>query len=390
MQGMAQSNGQQGALPTPAPGGPQGDWSWPSPPFPWDMDCSSHQLSGDNGSCSPTGPAPPPPRRLPWLWPPGPRGRRAKALPERRREREGASGASQHSGTGAWQEGPRQAAAGARGGPGPRARRALGPREGSGHGPLQVRRGLPWGRPPSLPSSRSPLLGEREIKARHRFDPEASVSPPGGAAAPGKAGGRERSLSLSRDLAMAMAAWRSALRRARRLGCGWAEAAGPPPPTEPLLARHGRLPPPPPPSRSLRTSAACCKNQAARVRVGKGDRPVSYEEAHPPHGVAHRKGWLSLGTSHLEGELGAAERAVEDVFVRRFIHGTFHGCLADQVVLKRRANALVICAVFLQRLPPSKFYFLIGYTEALLSFLYKCPVKMEVQTLPEKVVYKYL
>ncbi|XP_061449059.1 small ribosomal subunit protein uS3mA-like [Rhineura floridana] len=142
--------------------------------------------------------------------------------------------------------------------------------------------------------------------------------------------------------------------------------------------------------RDFRTSVAYCKNQAARVRVGKGDKPVTYEEAHPPHYIAHRKGWLSQHTSHLSGEGGAAERVVEDVFIRRFIYGTFHSCLANEIVLKRRANTLVICVVFVQRLLPSKFYFLIGYTETLLSFLYKCPVKMEVQTVPEKVVYKYL
>ncbi|XP_015276599.1 PREDICTED: 28S ribosomal protein S24, mitochondrial [Gekko japonicus] len=140
----------------------------------------------------------------------------------------------------------------------------------------------------------------------------------------------------------------------------------------------------------FQTTATCHKNRAARVRVGKGDKPVTYEQAHPPHYIAHRKGWLSQHTSNLDGESGAAERTVEDVFIRKFIYGTFHGCLANEIVLKRRANTLIICAIFVQKLPPSKFYFLIGYTEVLLSFLYKCPVKMEVQTVPNKVVYKYL
>lgn len=116
---------------------------------------------------------------------------------------------------------------------------------------------------------------------------------------------------------------------------------------------------------------------------------VTAPSALPPH-PALRLLTPPTPTGHLNGEGGAAERAVEDVFVRRFIYGTFHGCLANQVVLKRRANVLVICAVFIQKLPPSKFYFLIGYTETLLSFLYKCPVKMEVQTVPEKVIYKYI
>nr|XP_032825047.1 28S ribosomal protein S24, mitochondrial [Petromyzon marinus] len=140
----------------------------------------------------------------------------------------------------------------------------------------------------------------------------------------------------------------------------------------------------------LQTSAVCLKNQAGRVRVGKGDKPVTYEQANPPHQIAHRKGWLSQHTANLDGEVGAAERSIEDVFIRRFMYGTFHGCLSTEVVVKRRGNVLVVCAVLITRLPPMRYYFLIGYTETLLSFLYKCPVKLEVQAVPQKVVYKYL
>ena len=93
---------------------------------------------------------------------------------------------------------------------------------------------------------------------------------------------------------------------------------------------------------------------------------------------------------NLKGEEGAAERSVEDVFVRRFMFGTFHGCLANEIVIKRRGNLLIVCALMLQKFPPQKFYFLIGYTESLLSHFYKCPVKLEIQTLQEKAVYKYL
>lgn len=39
------------------------------------------------------------------------------------------------------------------------------------------------------------------------------------------------------------------------------------------------------------------QNRAARVRVGKGDKPVTYEQALAPHQIAHRKGWLSQHTS---------------------------------------------------------------------------------------------
>ncbi|XP_053196549.1 28S ribosomal protein S24, mitochondrial [Scomber japonicus] len=143
-------------------------------------------------------------------------------------------------------------------------------------------------------------------------------------------------------------------------------------------------------SRGLHVTAVCCKNRAARIRVGKGDKPLTYEQALHPHQIGHRKGWLSQHTSNLKGEEGAADRTVEDVFIRRFIFGTFHGCLANEVVIKRRGNVLTVCALMIQRLSPPKFYFLIGYTEALLSHFYKCPVKLEVQTLQDKAVYKYL
>ncbi|KAK4808303.1 hypothetical protein QYF61_020784 [Mycteria americana] len=132
------------------------------------------------------------------------------------------------------------------------------------------------------------------------------------------------------------------------------------------------------------------QTRAARVRVGKGDKPVTYEKAHAPHYIAHRKGWLSLHTGNLDGEPGAAERAVEDAFLRRFLYGTFPGVLADEPVLKRRANLLVVCAVLARGLAPAKLYFLVGYAETLLARFYKCPVRLELQTLPAKVPYKYL
>ncbi|XP_072492844.1 small ribosomal subunit protein uS3m [Notamacropus eugenii] len=177
-----------------------------------------------------------------------------------------------------------------------------------------------------------------------------------------------------------------AVRGARSLSC----PALPFSPFFPPQTAVAGLPELPSTCRGVHTTAVCCKNRAARVRVGKGDKPVTYEQAHPPHYIAHRKGWLSLHTSNLDGEEGAAERTVEDVFIRKFLYGTFPGCLAEEVVIKRRANQLVICMLVLQRLQPSKLYFLVGYSEALLSALYKCPVRLCLQTVPRKPVYKYI
>uniref|UniRef100_A0A8C0A1S0 Mitochondrial ribosomal protein S24 n=1 Tax=Anas zonorhyncha TaxID=75864 RepID=A0A8C0A1S0_9AVES len=57
-------------------------------------------------------------------------------------------------------------------------------------------------------------------------------------------------------------------------------------------------------ARHLHTTPACLKTRAARVRVGKGDKPVTYEKAHPPHYIAHRKGWLSLHTGESPSHRG--------------------------------------------------------------------------------------
>lgn len=47
---------------------------------------------------------------------------------------------------------------------------------------------------------------------------------------------------------------------------------------------------------ALHTSTVCAKNQVAQVQVGKGNKQVTYKEAHAHHHIAHRKGWLSLHT----------------------------------------------------------------------------------------------
>ncbi|XP_068191350.1 small ribosomal subunit protein uS3m [Antennarius striatus] len=141
--------------------------------------------------------------------------------------------------------------------------------------------------------------------------------------------------------------------------------------------------------RSLHVTAVCCKSSAGRFRRGKGQTPVSYEQAHAPHYIGHRKGWLSQNTSNLKGEKDAADRTIEDMFMRRFINGTFQSCLADEIIIKRRGNMIILCVIMLQKLLPMKMYFLIGYTETILSHLYKCPVKLEIQTIEAKVIYKW-
>lgn len=48
------------------------------------------------------------------------------------------------------------------------------------------------------------------------------------------------------------------------------------------------------------------------MRVSKGDKPVTYEEVHAPHYIAHRKGWLSLHTGeHSAADPGRLESGIK-------------------------------------------------------------------------------
>jgi small subunit ribosomal protein S24 len=81
-----------------------------------------------------------------------------------------------------------------------------------------------------------------------------------------------------------------------------------------------------------------------------------------------------------------AESVADDVLIRKFIFGTFHGLLASELIIKRQFNTVNIG--FLIKLPKAnytqKIYFLVGYSEQLLSALLKCVVRVQVQTILHK------
>lgn len=97
-----------------------------------------------------------------------------------------------------------------------------------------------------------------------------------------------------------------------------------------------------------------------------------------------------LATLH-EG-LRPAETALEDVFIRRFMTGTWHNLFASEVIIKRQHNAIRIAGIVVQNMAPSKMYWLIGYTEEMLSSWLQCPVKLELQTIEKKqqTIFKYI
>jgi small subunit ribosomal protein S24 len=84
--------------------------------------------------------------------------------------------------------------------------------------------------------------------------------------------------------------------------------------------------------------------------------------------------------------------AAEDLFIRKFMLGTWHNLCLSEIIIKRQFNMIRIGGLIYQGIHPRKMYFLIGYTEELLSQWLQCPVKLELQTVADKkaIVYKYV
>lgn len=94
----------------------------------------------------------------------------------------------------------------------------------------------------------------------------------------------------------------------------------------------------------------------------------------------------------MRGGLRASQTAIEDMFIRKFMTGTWHGLFASEVIIKRQHNIIRIAGVLSRNVSARKMYFLIGYTEELLSFWLQCPVKLEFQTVADRkdVIFKYI
>lgn len=72
--------------------------------------------------------------------------------------------------------------------------------------------------------------------------------------------------------------------------------------------------------------------------------------------------------------------------------GTFHNLICSEVIIKRQFNTIRVASIMGRNLTPRKMYFLIGYTEELLSYWLQCPVTLEINTVPDKrdVIFKYI
>ncbi|CAB4065580.1 Copine-5,Copine-9,Copine-2,Copine-8 [Lepeophtheirus salmonis] len=65
--------------------------------------------------------------------------------------------------------------------------------------------------------------------------------------------------------------------------------------------------------------------------------------------------------------------AVEDMFIRKFMNGTWPDTFQSEIIIKRTHNLIRIAGITNYFIPAKKMYFLIGYTEEMLSLWLKCP-----------------
>lgn len=152
----------------------------------------------------------------------------------------------------------------------------------------------------------------------------------------------------------------------------------------------------------IHTTAIANKIQAGRYRTTRDkSNPVTYEEAIWPEEIGNKKGFNSHNTGQLDETFLCKEEIgqdlpykllIEDMFIRKFMRGTFPEFIASEVMVKRQHNLVRIACLINRKCPSKKIYFLIGYTEEFLSFYLKCPVKLELQSLESQddTIYKYV
>jgi len=133
-------------------------------------------------------------------------------------------------------------------------------------------------------------------------------------------------------------------------------------------------------------------------------KPLTYEMALSPQKIAIHKSFNSFNTGQLEDTFGvdkweekggvnlSYKMFIEDMFIRKFLKGTWSGMFLSEIIIKRQHNTVRVAALIKKNLMTRKVYFLIGYSEEMLGQWLKCPVKLELQVIdnPKDVIYKYI
>jgi len=117
---------------------------------------------------------------------------------------------------------------------------------------------------------------------------------------------------------------------------------------------------------------------------------LSYEMANPPENIGSRKGFLATNCSNLLDGVEKSRIVWEDEFIRKFVEGTWLSCWASEIVIKRKSNCITVCGFIHRKARPESIYFLIGYTEEILTNFLRQIVKMHIQSVEriENVVFK--
>lgn len=97
-------------------------------------------------------------------------------------------------------------------------------------------------------------------------------------------------------------------------------------------------------------------------------------------------------TANLKGGLRPSETAIEDMYIRQFVNGTFFGMMCSEIIIKRQFNHIRVAVILRRAINPAKMYFLIGYSEELMANWLQCPVTLELQTIAanEETIVKYV
>ncbi|KAK3915532.1 28S ribosomal protein S24, mitochondrial [Frankliniella fusca] len=134
--------------------------------------------------------------------------------------------------------------------------------------------------------------------------------------------------------------------------------------------------------RTISTTAPCLRISVGRYKKLEGRyQLLTYEQAHKPHEIGHWKSWNSWNTSNLLGGRRTQLTAIEDMFIRKFIHGSFFGnVVGGQIIIKRQHNIIRIAFCVTRSTNFQSVYFMTGFCEEMLSIWLHCPVKLELQT----------
>merc|ERR1712141_956001 len=115
------------------------------------------------------------------------------------------------------------------------------------------------------------------------------------------------------------------------------------------------------------------------------NKPLTYEMAITPREIAVKKGFNSINSAQLEGTFMKREEIgqdlphkmlVEDLFIRKFMSGTWPEAFESEIIIKRHHNLVRIASIINRKsMRARQIYFLIGYSEEILSYWLKCPVE---------------